>query len=582
MRSVIELDAARRHQAARLQKVSGMPDPGQDEVVRRSALWAAWGDALGWPMELTRDPSDLDRRFHGRSVETTIPWRRRIGGRAGVDVELPAGTYSDDTQLRLAVGRCIRAPRRFDVEVFSKIELPVFLSYGFGVGHGTRAAAQSLGKRSVRWFSNFFSSYTSGGGNGAAMRVQPHVWASPNFAMDAYVPGVVKDSVCTHGHMRGIIGAVVHAVSLGETLRGKAVPPPPRWRDLVGSINRTVSDAVVSDPMLFDRWLPAWERDSQRSWKEALAETFDECLQQTERAKRISGENGDLEGRYTRLAKELGGLEPSTRGSGTTSAVLALWLAHESASDPSAALRCAANLLGSDTDTVGSMAGALLGVCAPDDPPGPLVDSTLISNEAKRLAGLASGRTERSFPHPDPLKWRPPSTQADTLGILDGKPAVAGLGHAMLGDREARHPGAEPQWHWVKLDFGQTLLIKRRADLPDLKEFTKPKSRPPASDQLPLALPGTGVDRPANQAARRSQEIHPRPPTPRSRRRDDLPEDPEEGAALVVRSRFENILVARLLMHYAKQKHGVTKAAVFAGLVAKEVQDQLSRGQSGR
>src|SRR5438270_9294002 len=88
-----------------------IPDRGlRDRVLitRRSAIWAAWGDALGFPTELLPDLEYLHRRIGANRIETTVSWRRRIGGRMGVEVELPAGMYSDDTQLRLAVCRSIR------------------------------------------------------------------------------------------------------------------------------------------------------------------------------------------------------------------------------------------------------------------------------------------------------------------------------------------------------------------------------------------------------------------------------------------------------------------------------------------
>src|SRR6266550_2846152 len=114
-----------------------------------SALWAAWGDALGFITELTTSISEVSRRSGGAKVENTVPWSRRIGGRFGPTVDLPAGTYSDDTQLRLAVARCIRGTGRFDVETFSKVELPVFLSYEMRAGRATKTAAHELMKRHI-------------------------------------------------------------------------------------------------------------------------------------------------------------------------------------------------------------------------------------------------------------------------------------------------------------------------------------------------------------------------------------------------------------------------------------------------
>ena len=105
------------------------PGPGlgklsQGDQVRRSALWAAYGDALGWISELV-DQKGLNRRTQGEPLRQPIGWKRRIGGRAGVTVDLPVGCYSDDSQLRLATARSIR-PDGFDVEAFSKVELPVW------------------------------------------------------------------------------------------------------------------------------------------------------------------------------------------------------------------------------------------------------------------------------------------------------------------------------------------------------------------------------------------------------------------------------------------------------------------------
>src|SRR5690348_8353752 len=80
----------------------------ESSPVVRSALWAAWGDALGFPTELTRSGQSLQGRLGADEVSIPTAWKRRVGGRFGVETELPAGTYSDDTQLRLSVARSIR------------------------------------------------------------------------------------------------------------------------------------------------------------------------------------------------------------------------------------------------------------------------------------------------------------------------------------------------------------------------------------------------------------------------------------------------------------------------------------------
>ena len=142
-----------------------------------------------------------DERGVPRSISRWM-WKRRIGGRAGVTVALPQGCYSDDSQLRLATGRAIRSDG-FDVEMFAKVELPVWLSYALGAGRSTSAAATNLARRKVQWFANTFKDWTNSGGNGAAMRIQPHVWAARNLDDPmTFLPDVVRNSICTHSHPR--------------------------------------------------------------------------------------------------------------------------------------------------------------------------------------------------------------------------------------------------------------------------------------------------------------------------------------------------------------------------------------------
>jgi ADP-ribosylglycohydrolase len=111
-----------------------------EEKICRSALWAAYGDAVGFPTELVSEA-----QFRGRtglaSMHGTIAWRRRVGGMFGPNVQFPVGAYSDDTQLRLATSRAIRGDALFDVESFAKIELPVWLNYALGAGRGSKLAA---------------------------------------------------------------------------------------------------------------------------------------------------------------------------------------------------------------------------------------------------------------------------------------------------------------------------------------------------------------------------------------------------------------------------------------------------------
>ena len=52
------------------------------EAIRRSALWAAYGDAVGFISELSDEKKLLWRASTSRII-TTIPWKRKIGGQFG-------------------------------------------------------------------------------------------------------------------------------------------------------------------------------------------------------------------------------------------------------------------------------------------------------------------------------------------------------------------------------------------------------------------------------------------------------------------------------------------------------------------
>jgi ADP-ribosylglycohydrolase len=209
---------------------------------RHSALWAAYGGRPGlYDRVGGRQRSTL--RTGTDKVVKTDGWRRRIGGQFGAVVPLPPGTYSDDTQLRLSVARAIGSGGKFDAEAFAKIELTVWPAYALGAGRASKQAATNLARRDVNWFSNFYSgrerSYWESGGNGAAMRIQPHVWAAKDLKdRGALAVEILRDAICTHGHPRALAGAILHGWWLAHVLAIGEVPGPSDWYD---DINRLSS-----------------------------------------------------------------------------------------------------------------------------------------------------------------------------------------------------------------------------------------------------------------------------------------------------------------------------------------------------
>lgn len=483
--------------------------------VENSALWAGWADALGFISELTTE-SGLRRRLKGRNLTDPVQWRRRVGGRSGPDVVLPAGTYSDDTQLRLATGRCIQSGQ-FDVEAFAHIELPSWLAYALGGGKGTKAAAaRMMGPNSV-WYAGQGEGWTRTGGNGAAMRIQPHVWASDIVAdRGKWLAGLLADACTTHAHPRALLGAVFHAYALSLAVSFGEIPNPNSWADLFAAGVKAGRDELFDHPEIGDYWIGAFDAASRReggsSFERLWFATADEMRVQIELARSLAvdadptSDEDPVAATYRRLVIELELDQPDTRGSGSATVIAALWLAHAYQADPAGAARLAAADLTTDTDTIATMAAALAGAASADPPPhveGPLdySDRAYLRSEAQRLAAMAAGADpEPSIRYPDLLGWALPKAQVDLVGLVSRDLALAGVSTLHKADSKPTLRG-NFVWSWYQTDWGQHLLVKHRTDVRELPPALAPAppaatARNTSSKQAPSSDVGTevGVD----------------------------------------------------------------------------------------
>ena len=483
--------------------------PGERRVrTQRAALWAAYGDALGWISELT-DSAGLRRRTGDKPLTEPVAWRRRIGGRSGVTASLPQGCYSDDTQLRLATSRAIRSDA-FDVEAFAKVELPVWLSYGLGGGKSTSAAAMHLAQRSSTWWRNRFKGWTRSGGNGAAMRIQPHVWAARAAEeAESYLLDVVRNAVCTHSHPTGLMGAVLHAQCVAHALVCGELPLPADLKDAVRVAARLPEMLETDRELTF--WRVAFEEeagDFGEAWATALAEAG----KAVSVAAACSGATG--EERYRTIVDGLRLRDPARRGSGMLTAVAAAALAW---CEPRAAeaMCIAANTLGTDTDTIATMSGAILGATLEADPPIDVLDAGVIRKDADRMAEIAAGGHPANHRYPDLMRWVAPRTRADALGrSKNGELEVRGLGRGaqLTEDKDLVAHGF--RWRWLKLDCGQTLLVKGREHLPCSEDMREPERsrRGTIAPSRGSARDGLSHEQPQTADAEAGEAGHEKPP----------------------------------------------------------------------
>jgi ADP-ribosylglycohydrolase len=533
-------------------------------AIRSSALWAAYGDAIGFISELTTE-SGLKRRAGVSSLSETIAWTRRVGGRFGVNVELPAGCYSDDTQLRLSVCRSIDGTGFFDVEAFAKVELPLWLSYTLGAGRASRQAATNLIDKNVTWATNFFAekntAYINAGGNGAAMRIQPHVWShSKERSFESLVRDIVRNAITTHGHPRAVLGAVFHGLCLLYALEKGEVPSPDEWQLLLKRL-RTVASVVAEDDQLSYRWLPKWESETGIQFEDACLVVIEEMMADLHKmVPYIARRNIN---QYRDMVLAIDGLNPACRGSGVKTSLLAAGLAFLSSGSAEEAVCVSANALGSDTDTIGTMVGALVGATVQSGPTGDLADQGYIAKEAERLFKISQGKGDRSFAYPDLLKWHPPTRRLDVVQMSPYGLVFSALGKIVPDGPEYLQKGQYPKaWKWYRLSFDQRVLIKHRE---------------PVKQDRSLPRPTTGHYREVKSEQRSSLQMQLPLESDSSTARLERQRTLDEAFDEVLKSGFAAEVIGRQLLSFVDSDDSVDRAVAFAAMVSKARQERQKR-----
>jgi hypothetical protein len=191
---------------------------------------------------------------------------------------------------------------------------------------------------------------------------------------------------------------------------------------------------------------------------------------------------------YEAFASALSLSDPSVRGSGTATVVAALAIAAAYPDDPAAAARLAANAVGTDTDTIATMAAAIVGACSTAQEP-TVLDGPYLAAEADRLAALAGGRPTSAFDYPDLLTWSPPQTQLDATGLADGRLALAGIGWLSPSQR------CQPSPHATRHGVGHGATLDSRSSSNDARTSSQcePATGPLVETCRPERTPATPI-----------------------------------------------------------------------------------------
>lgn len=321
-----------------------------------SLLGAAIGDALGWPNE---QRSNAVKKIKGVN-EYFVDWTKNSGGRFWPHEEkICYGEYSDDTQLLVSTLRSLLKRQQW-ATFFRKAEIPAWLAYERGGGGATKRAARSWEKGKSPWDTHNgikdIKSYFMAGGNGVAMRILPHVFLNEEDT-DKILKQVVLNGMYTHGHPRALVGATLYACGVQYLLKREGTL---KYGELIDYL---LENQIVWGTLPSVSNLESWLKCSKDVMKIDYYELWNEIVKETSEYLRIAKEGiekGVLDIGSKTLEK-LGCFNKKINGAGNITAVASFYLFSKYASTPKAGVVEAANLENTDTDTLASMTGGLLG-----------------------------------------------------------------------------------------------------------------------------------------------------------------------------------------------------------------------------
>ncbi|NUW69015.1 ADP-ribosylglycohydrolase family protein [Vibrio coralliilyticus] len=534
-----------------------------------SALWAAYGDALGFITELA-DEKMVSRRTGLTKVVELVDWKRKVGGMYGPLVSLQKGTYSDDTQLRLATSRSINCDYYFSINAFSKVELPVWSVYALGAGIGSKIAASALAKRNVAWFSNFYdgkSQYINSGGNGAVMRIQPHVWAcrSPENP-ELFLSDVIKNSLTTHGHPRAIAGSVFHALTLAYVL-SKDKLPDIETANIFNQWTKEIPRIIRQDINLSTAWIPLFESQFGKSLDEAYEDVYREITELIQTV--FTWKNSDTPS-YTALVEALDLKNEKIRGSGTLTAVAAL-AASTIEEDLTSLMVTMVNALGTDTDSIATMVGAIRGVLDDSMPPQDVQDQMYIVQDAERLYRISINHEQNNYLYPDTMSWRVPSSTLDYVASYKGELVFPPFGVVAQQSEAFSSNNTESydyHYQWVSSSFGQSFLVKirssqsiREIDSHQTLDAVEPaQKKDQARSQLEIDLP---INQPASDTNIGSKEHL----------------DLDELTSIAIAKNFDPTTLGNHLIRVTHSDLGVNGVIAYSAIIAKALSARNKRSK---
>lgn len=361
-----------------------------EDKFKGALVFSAIGDALGWSQEFKRQAKEEIRDF--------ISWKKLIGGRWwGYYDTIQMGSYSDDTQLTLSVARCINEFGDFDLERFSFLELPLWLTYQRGGGMSIKIAAKEMLKKGMKHpIFNFYSQkrgnriidYRNAGANGAAMRILPIALVN-SLTQDKnnkLLNDIWFNTITTHGHPRAILGSILFGFLIKSLIYTEFEKK--KFLKFIKLIIQISYKPIKENEMLI-KWKDIWNNQNQFKFEKLYNDIQREAISYLELLTNSLDKNPKY---YYSKIRAFGDF----KGSGLSTVFAAIFLFLKYNEDVENGIISSANLIGSDTDTIsyflGGLYGALHGISRiPIRFLDKIQDREYIIKMAKHLKDIASG-----------------------------------------------------------------------------------------------------------------------------------------------------------------------------------------------
>lgn len=229
------------------------------------------------------------------------------------------------------------------------------------------------------------------------MRVLPHVLRlGKSDSFDPVALSIFKDGIATHGHPRALLGALAYGYALWKSFKRET------HLEYGGIIDELMDGTgtwshLPELPEALGSWLPAVKAhlpDYEEIWQTTISEmkgSFVICRNELSKGALTFDDE---------VLHQLKCFDRKVNGAGTVATAASVFLASRYAPDPMNGVIKAAFAIGSDTDTIASMTGGLLGlICGADW----LSSSRSRIQDSKYIVLLAQELVQQSEPRPFPI-----------------------------------------------------------------------------------------------------------------------------------------------------------------------------------